>query len=561
MEKRIFLAVLLSLAILIAYGQIAPMLFPELAKKPAPATATTGSTTNSTTATPASSVKSSTTTQTPPAMPASVAEPAPATTQTAFAKVSAATQKDSVVETPFVAATFSNRGAELVSFKLKKYTTAKGEFVELVKKRPATRSDYPFAIVTTARPTSDELNTALWDVTETREGAETVLQYRYSRNGLSATKTFKFGPEYLFKFAVTLNPATPYRVEVGPGIRALGPDEGQSQLTITGNGLVQQNDKLEVFKREKIERLQVFGPDAQFVGLEDNYFISVLRPEKANGAVLNRFDEAGPKAGLKQRELYAALNATADGVVSGDAFLGPKEADVVDKVGLEKTLQFGTFGVIARFFLFALKWINNFTHNWGWAIVVLTMLIKIVLYPLQHKQNVSLRKSQKLQPKVEAIKARYKKAKSDPEQRQKMNMEVMKLYQTEGVNPMGGCLPMLVQLPIFWGFYGLLSRAIELRGAPFIGWIHDLSAKDPYYVTPILMTAAMFVQQSITPTTVDPAQKRMFMIMPIMFFFFFKELPSGLVLYWLVQNVLTVIQQLIMNKWWKDHPNDPTDNE
>jgi YidC/Oxa1 family membrane protein insertase len=163
---------------------------------------------------------------------------------------------------------------------------------------------------------------------------------------------------------------------------------------------------------------------------------------------------------------------------------------------------------------------------------------------------------QKLQPKVEAIKSRYKKAKSDPEQRQKMNMDVMKLYQTEGVNPMGGCLPMLLQLPIFWGFYGLLSRAIELRGAPFVLWIHDLSTKDPYYITPILMTVTMFIQQTLTPTTVDPAQKRMFMIMPLLFGFFFKELPSGLVVYWLVQNILSIIQQLIMNKWWADHPDE-----
>jgi YidC/Oxa1 family membrane protein insertase len=135
-----------------------------------------------------------------------------------------------------------------------------------------------------------------------------------------------------------------------------------------------------------------------------------------------------------------------------------------------------------------------------------------------------------------------------------MNVEMMKLYQQEGINPMGGCLPIVLQLPILWGFYGLLSRAIELRGAPFILWIQDLSAKDPFYITPILMTATMFIQQAITPTTADPMQKRMFMIMPLVFGWIFKEFPSGLVLYWLVQNVLTIVQQLIMNRYWKDHP-------
>jgi YidC/Oxa1 family membrane protein insertase len=130
----------------------------------------------------------------------------------------------------------------------------------------------------------------------------------------------------------------------------------------------------------------------------------------------------------------------------------------------------------------------------------------------------------------------------------------MKLYQTEGINPAGGCLPMLIQFPIFVGFYNLLSHAIELRGATFGLWIHDLSAKDPTYILPILMTVAMFVQQFITPTTADPQQRRMFLIMPIVFGWIFKEFPSGLTLYWLVQNILTIVQQLITNRYWKDHP-------
>ena len=215
-------------------------------------------------------------------------------------------------------------------------------------------------------------------------------------------------------------------------------------------------------------------------------------------------------------------------------------------------LQYGTFGIIARFFLICLLWLNKYTHNYGWAIIVLTFLIKVVLYPLQHKSIVSMKKMQRVQPKVEAIKNRFKKARTDAEQRQKMNVEMMKLYQQEGINPMGGCLPIVLQLPILWGFYGLLSRAIELRGAPFLGWIHDLSAKDPYYVTPILMTITMFAQQALTPTTGDPAQRRMFLIMPLVFGWIFKEFPSGLVLYWLMQNLLTIVQQIIMNKW-----NDP----
>jgi YidC/Oxa1 family membrane protein insertase len=525
---------------------IAPKIFPNLAPKKPPVTAT------ATTDTITSSTTTSATTSAPPT-PA--AQPAASIAAPVVSNVSATSQQLTRVETHDFIAVFSNRGAEMVSFQLKRYRARSGGNVELVKARPADRTDFPFSIVAANRQVADQLNGALWAVNESREGPNTIIDYRYAANGVSATKTFRVGPEYLFHFAMALNPAAPYRIQIGPGIRTLDAEEGQSQLTITGDAVVQRDDSLKLIKREKAETVAIYPGDTQFIGVEDNYFLSVLKPEKANGAVLNRIEVVGTK-NEKRRELYAAVNATADGVVTGSAFFGPKETGVVDRYGLERTLQFGTFGVIARFFLVALKWINTWTHNWGFAIIVLTIFIKIVLYPLQHKSIVSMRKMQKLQPKVEAIKSKYKKAKSDPEQRQKMNTDVMKLYQTEGVNPMGGCLPMLLQLPIFWGFYGLLSRAIELRGAPFILWIHDLSTKDPYYITPILMTVTMFIQQTLTPTTVDPAQKRMFMIMPLLFGFFFKELPSGLVVYWLVQNILSIIQQLIMNKWWADHPDE-----
>ena len=137
-----------------------------------------------------------------------------------------------------------------------------------------------------------------------------------------------------------------------------------------------------------------------------------------------------------------------------------------------------------------------------------------------------------------------------------MNADIMKLYQREKINPMSGCFPILLQLPILWGFYMLLVKAIELRGAPWFGWITDLSAKDPYYITPLLMAITMFIQQWITPTTADPTQRKIFLMMPVLFGYLFMSFPSGLVLYWLVQNVLTIAQQTIMNRWWKEHPEE-----
>jgi YidC/Oxa1 family membrane protein insertase len=545
MEKRTFIAVLISIALLWGWAAIAPKLFPDLVKKAAPAktvATTSGATKSRTTAATTSSSTAPAVSSHEPAVPAQ--------------PIAAAGLEETTVDTPEFIARFSNRGAELISFRLKKYKTNKGELVELVKARDPQRSDYPFAIETSNAALSTSLNTALYAVTDRMEKNVHALDYRYSANGVNVTKTFRIGPEFQFDFAVNVAPATPYRVMFGPGIRTLSADERDTQFFTTGNGVVQREGKLKILAREKSDRVSIFE-DVQFVGIEDNYFLSVLKPTKSGDGIIRRIDvKSGDPKVPGRKELYAGLNAAPDGSVAGQAFFGPKQSKILEKYGFDSTMQYGFFGFIARFLLEALIWVNTYTKNYGFAIIVLTIIIKIVLYPLQHKSIVSMKKMQKVQPKTEAIKNKYKKARSDPEQRQKMNVEMMKLYKQEGINPMGGCLPIVLQLPILWGFYGLLSRAIELRGAPFIWWIHDLSGKDPYYITPILMTATMFIQQAITPTTVDPAQKRMFMIMPLVFGWIFKEFPSGLVLYWLVQNVLTIVQQMIMNKYWKDHPEE-----
>jgi YidC/Oxa1 family membrane protein insertase len=427
--------------------------------------------------------------------------------------------------------------------------------VELVKSRASSRTDFPFAIEAQDAKLAGRLNRALYEVSARDERGVHIVEYRYTGDdGIGATKTFRIAQEYLIDFAVEVSPAVPYRIVIGPGIRTLTERERTTEGIFTGQGVVQRDGELDIVDRESGDRFHIFE-GAEYVGLEDNYFLTVLRPSKGGPSVLRRINiQSGPKEVWK--EMYAGVTAAGDGSVAGSAFFGPKETKLLDRYGLGEALQFGWFGVIARFLLEALVFINKYTLNYGFAIIVLTIIIKIVLYPLQHKSIVSMKKMQKVQPKMEAIKNKYKKARTDPEQRQKMNVEMMKLYQQEGINPMSGCIPILLQLPILWGFYGLLSRAIELRGAPWILWIKDLSEKDPTYILPILMTATMFIQTYITPSTGDPAQRRIFLMMPLIFGFVFKDFPSGLVLYWLVQNVLTIVQQMIMNKWWKQHPDE-----
>ncbi|HEY4562585.1 MAG TPA: membrane protein insertase YidC, partial [Thermoanaerobaculia bacterium] len=235
----------------------------------------------------------------------------------------------------------------------------------------------------------------------------------------------------------------------------------------------------------------------------------------------------------------------------------PKEFDLLHalRYGLEGTIDLGSLKPLVLPLLYALHWIyDRIVANYGWAIVLLTIVIKVLLLPLTHKSTVSMRKMQDLNPKVQAVRDRYrtklrdKQGKPNLEAQRKMNEEVMAVYKEAGVNPAGGCLPMLIQLPILYAFYRLLSTAVDLRLAPWLGWIHDLSAADPYLVLPIVMGATQFLQVRMGPQAGDPMQRRMFQIMPVAMTVFFLGVPSGLVLYWLTNNVLTIIQLQVYNR-------------
>jgi YidC/Oxa1 family membrane protein insertase len=194
-----------------------------------------------------------------------------------------------------------------------------------------------------------------------------------------------------------------------------------------------------------------------------------------------------------------------------------------------------------------LKWLYRFTGNYGWSIILLTVIINLVMFPLRHKSSVAMRRMQAIQPKMKEIQDRYAHLKMTDPGRQKMQEEVTALYKERGVNPASGCLPMLLTLPVLWAFYSLLSQAIELRGAPFAAWIHDLSGNDPYFVLPALMGLTMFWQQKVTPTSADPAQQRVMMVMPVMFTAMMAFSASGVVLYWFVSQVWAIGQQYLTN--------------
>jgi YidC/Oxa1 family membrane protein insertase len=237
--------------------------------------------------------------------------------------------------------------------------------------------------------------------------------------------------------------------------------------------------------------------------------------------------------------------------VDATFFLGPKDFDHLKSLDgeLVRAIDYGMFAWLVVPLLGALNWVNGYVGNYGWSIIVLTFLINVAIFPLRHKSVVSMKKMQELKPQIDAIQARYGKLKATDPDKQKMNQEVMEVYKKAGVNPASGCVPMLLTMPILFAFYSMLAYSIELRGAPFALWITDLSVYDPFYVAPILTGITMLVQQRMTPqTSADPVQQKMFMLMPVIFTGMFLWAPSGLNIYWLVNNVLAIAQQYFTNR-------------
>ena len=287
----------------------------------------------------------------------------------------------------------------------------------------------------------------------------------------------------------------------------------------------------------------------QFAGVDDHYFMTAaLDPGAARVEFAHRPLPSPQSSTPVELVAYAVRYQRTP--TAARFFVGPKDFDVLASVDrdLVRAINFGWFSWLVVPLLRSLKWVHGYVGNYGWAIIILTILINAVMFPLRHKSVVSMRRMQELQPEVKAIQDRYGSLKATDPARQKMNVELMNLYRERGVNPASGCIPMLLTMPVLFAFYSLLSVAIEIRGAPFVGWIRDLSVYDPMYVTPILMGITMVVQQKMTPTTADPVQQKMMMAMPVVFTFMFLWAPSGLVLYWLVSNVWAIGQQHITNR-------------
>ena len=372
-----------------------------------------------------------------------------------------------------------------------------------------------------------------------------------SPEGVTVTKRYRFTPgsyEIGLEQEVTNNTSATWSGRQYRQLqRAEGGDDGTSQFIYTYTGGVIYSP---AEKYEKIEFGDMADADLArditngWAAMIQHYFLAAVIPNTDEANHYYSRSLGGQRYVLGLVGPGQSVEPGATGVFKSRLFVGPKLQDHLAEIapGLELTVDYGVLTVIAKPIFWLLEKIHDVVGNWGWSIILLTVLIKIIFYKLSETSYRSMAQMRKLAPRLQALKERY------GDDRQKMNQAMMDMYRTEKINPLGGCLPILIQIPVFIALYWVLLESVEMRQAPFILWLTDLSAKDPYFVLPLIMGVTMFIQQKLNPAPMDPMQAKVMMILPFVFTIFFAFFPSGLVLYWVVNNVLSIAQQWLITK-------------
>ena len=490
-----------------------------------------------------------------------------------IAVIQAAAEKVIVVESPLYRVELSNRGGSVRSWKLKKYLNddKPPQPLDLVNAAVSQELGWPFSLEMTDEQAESKANSGLYEESAVSHGkpvpadevdiqAPATITYHFSDGHLEVTKKLEFNQDYqtTVETSVTLDgKPVPAAIAWRGGFGDKGVYKASQLVTVC----YEQNGKLNLLQYKKLgvsgnqtqPALQP-GP-LQFAGIEDQFFAAVFIPDgMANLSMWDSTQNHNVTVdGKQETEPVAEVAAGSQGQepLRMRVYVGPKDLALLGKVqpSLKGLVNFGWTEVIAGPLLYVLQWLYKYIPNYGWAIIALTLIINFAMFPLKMKSWRSMQKMQKVGPEIRSIQDRYKKYSMSDPRKKKMNEEIMAIYQREGINPMGSCLPMLFQMPIWWALWRVLNGAIELRHAPWLGWIHDLSAKDPYYILPILMAITMYLMTKMTPqTTVDPAQQKMMNLMPLMFAAFFFTLSSGLNLYMFTSNLVGVGQQYYLNR-------------
>lgn len=457
-------------------------------------------------------------------------------------------EKTFLVENEKFIATFSTVGGRIISLQLKDYHVANDLQSDLVSV-----VDISNQVPSTAMISSGNLSIhdkLVYDV----EALDNIfvtstdsLQFRaITSSGLLVTKVYKFKSDsYDIKYEVFLENTSSVQLNgsLQVSLHSFWNDEMEGNRLEFIGPVSYSNDEVSTDDVEDIAEQAVHYTDlVQWSGFETKYFISAiiapgkddlvqLTVAKKNGNIVNSFDFAPITLSPSQSHYYDFT-----------LFYGPKDLTILKSVGsnLSEAIDFGFFKILAKPLHIVLNFFYNYVGNYGIAIILLTVILKLIFWPLTQKSYVSMKAMQTLQPEMKKLRDKFKNDK------EALNKKMMELYKEHRVNPLGGCLPMFVQIPVFFALYKVLLSTIELRHAPFMFWITDLSIKDPYYITPLVMGITMFIQQKLTPSTMDPMQAKMMMAMPVVFTFMFLNFPAGLVIYWLVNNLLTIFQQYLI---------------
>jgi len=456
------------------------------------------------------------------------------------------------VETPLYRVAFTNRGAQIQSWKLNQYLTQDEDDPQPIEfVYPEGHFAGPLSLEVADPAVNAMLREGLFEVSRDFETLDDVhptghmtFSYRNDENDLLVEKEFTFMHDS-------------YLVDVA--IRVAGLEDTVGVLLGTNFGVVEWGQGFigalgpawmidGTLEKESPDPEIRRSGDVRWAALQDKYFISVMIPQGAQGVFAKTETEHVVTSGVE-------FPVDAEGSrIAFQLYAGPKQFDLMRSLGhdLEDTIDFGWFiygswsivKAVAKPLFYVLRFVHDYTQNYGVAIILLTCGIKLLFVPLQYKSYKSMQGMQKIQPKIQAVQAKFK------DDRERLNRELMKLYKEHKVNPVGGCLPMLLQMPVFISLFNILYMTVDLRRAPFALWITDLSIPDPYYVFPILMGASMVLQQKIMPTTMDPTQAKMMLLLPVFLTFLFLNFPAGLVIYWLTNNVLTILQQVVTDRFF-----------
>ena len=537
-EKRMMVAFALTLVALMVYSAL------FIKQKPHPQAANSPART-------ATSV-----TQGASAQPAKVPAPAPV----ALAVEEGAKAEDITVSQPHYRIAFSTQGGLVKSWVLTQYRNEQGRPLDLVDGAASKVLGYPLCIHLADAALSDKINHAVFaahpDQTSLQNPGK--LDLVYSDGKVRVTKEFTFTPGY----------ETGVKVTVFDGVRDLPVEVswqgGFGDSTLTGkaraagvDAAYSMNGKIETVALKKVGAGMLIPGPLEFAAIEDRFFAGVLIPDSPDDAFRIGQQSWTPPGGPDQKPeslLTGAVVMPQPKPLSFRLAVAPKEMAVLKSInpglGLDELVHFGIFGFIAKPLFLALRYINDhWVHNYGWAIVILTVLLNTAFFPLKVKSMRSAQETQKIAPLMKEIQDRYKHYKINDPRKQRMNQEITKLYQEHHINPIGGCLPMLPQIPIMYGFYEVLETSIALRHAPWVWWIKDLSVPDHLYILPILSIILSFLMTRMTPMgAVDPNQQKMMMIMPLAVGFIFFYEAAGLTLYYFVYSGIAVLQQLVINR-------------